>query len=66
LADAAMLRCRRFRLEAPSSPSIAYQLDGDYGGMLPVDVEVLPGQLRLLVSREAATRLGFALPEFEL
>jgi diacylglycerol kinase family enzyme len=66
LADATLVRSRRFRLEAPSAPSIAYQLDGDYGGMLPVDVEVLPGELRLLVSREAATRLGFALPEFDL
>lgn len=63
LADAAMLRSRCFRLESPGSPNIAYQLDGDYGGTLPVDVEVLPGQLRLLVSRAAATRLGFALPE---
>jgi hypothetical protein len=28
---------------------------------LPVDVEVLPGELRLLVSRAAAVRLGFTL-----
>jgi hypothetical protein len=29
--------------------------------VLPVDVEVIPGELRLLVSRETAKRLGFAL-----
>ncbi len=62
LADTAMFRSWRFRLEALESPNIAYQLDGDYGGTLPVDVEVLPGDLRLLVSPEAARRLGFALP----
>jgi diacylglycerol kinase (ATP) len=63
LPDAALCRTRRFRLEPTNTASIAYQLDGDYCGSLPVDVEVLPGQLRLLVSRETATRLGFALPE---
>lgn len=59
LADAALKQYGRFRLEGPNSPEIAYQLDGDYGGTLPVDVDVLPGELRLLVSREVAERLGF-------
>lgn len=63
LADTTMLRSRRFRVEAPNSANIAYQLDGDVGGVLPVDVEVHPGELRLLVSREAAERRGFVLPE---
>lgn len=62
LADAAMTRGRRFRLEGPDSHAVAYQLDGDYAGTLPVDVEVLPGELRLLVSREVAQRLGFTCP----
>jgi diacylglycerol kinase (ATP) len=62
LSDTAMLRSRRFRLEAPDSENIAYQVDGDYGGTLPVEVEVLPGELRLLVRRETAERLGFTLP----
>ena len=62
LPDAALWRSRRFRLEATQFGELAYQFDGDYGGTLPVDVEVLPGQLRLLVSREAARRLGFELP----
>ena len=46
--------------EAAGPEPVAYQLDGDYVGKLPVDVDVLPGELRLLVSRTAATRLGFA------
>jgi diacylglycerol kinase (ATP) len=59
LADAALTRCERFRLEATDEGEIAYQLDGDFGGILPVDVEVLPGQLRLLVTPQTASRLGF-------
>jgi diacylglycerol kinase family enzyme len=59
LADAALNRHRSFRLEGPNGLDIAYQLDGDFGGTLPVDVSVLPGELRLLVPRLTATRLGF-------
>jgi diacylglycerol kinase family enzyme len=62
LADAALTRGPRFRLQGPNSANIAYQLDGDFAGTLPVDVEVLPGELRLLVSRDVARRLSFALP----
>jgi diacylglycerol kinase family enzyme len=63
LADAGMIRCGRFRLESADSSPIAYQVDGDHGGMLPVEVEVLRGELRLLVSRQRAQQLGFKLPE---
>lgn len=59
LADVHLARCRRFRVEATDGAEVAYQLDGDYGGRLPVDVEVTPGELRLLVSRQTAARLGF-------
>jgi diacylglycerol kinase family enzyme len=62
LDDTVMLRSRRFRVEADDSVKVPYQVDGDYGGTLPLDVEVLPGDLRLLVSRAAAERLGFVLP----
>jgi diacylglycerol kinase family enzyme len=61
LDDTALVRSRRFRIEGPVSTPVAYQIDGDYGGILPVDVEVLPGELRLLVSRATARRLGFAV-----
>jgi diacylglycerol kinase (ATP) len=63
LGDAAMLRSRRIRLESAGVPDVAYQLDGDFAGTLPVDIEMLPRQLRLLVSREAAGRLGFEVPK---
>jgi diacylglycerol kinase family enzyme len=63
LADTVMMHSRRFRLEAHDSANIPYQVDGDYGGTLPLDIEVLPGELRLLVSRAAAQQLGFALPQ---
>jgi diacylglycerol kinase family enzyme len=42
----------RVRLEADRP--VGYQLDGDPGGVLPVDIEVLPGRVSLLVpAREA-------------
>ena len=39
--------------------SVPFQMDGDFGGTLPVDVDVLPGELRLLVMPDVAQRLGF-------
>jgi diacylglycerol kinase family enzyme len=63
LDDSLLLHSRRFRLEAHNSQEVPYQVDGDFGGMLPLDVEVLPGELRLVVSRAAAQRLSFALPQ---
>ena len=59
LPDAGLHQSRRFRIDSIHGTQVAYQLDGDFAGILPVEVEVLPGQLRLLVSAEAAGRLGF-------
>jgi diacylglycerol kinase family enzyme len=61
LADTQQLRNKRFRIEAGDGDEVAYQLDGDSGGVLPVDVDLLPGELRLLVMPEVATRLGFSV-----
>jgi diacylglycerol kinase (ATP) len=61
LPDAGFHQTRRFRLEPTEAAKIPYQLDGDYAGTLPVDVEVLSGQLRLMVSRDTANRLGFSV-----
>jgi diacylglycerol kinase family enzyme len=61
LEDVALVRSAKFRLSGPTSGSIAYQIDGDFGGILPVDVEVLPGELRLLVSPATAQNLGFTV-----
>ncbi len=61
LPDAGLRQTPRFRLEPTGGAAIAYQLDGDFAGTLPVEVEVLPNQLRLLVSAETAKRLGFSI-----
>ncbi|HEX2474791.1 MAG TPA: diacylglycerol kinase family protein [Lacipirellulaceae bacterium] len=61
LPDTTLRRCSSFRLEGPNSLELAYQVDGEYGGLLPVDVELLPGELRLLVTPETAARLGFEI-----
>ncbi len=47
LKDVTVLRAARVRIE--SDRPVRYQLDGDPGGWLPVDVEVLPGRATLVV-----------------
>jgi diacylglycerol kinase family enzyme len=61
LADAHSTRSSRFRVEAAGGAQVPYQLDGDFAGMLPVDVQLLPEQLRLLVAPAVAQRLGFVV-----
>jgi diacylglycerol kinase (ATP) len=43
----------RRRLRITSDVPVPYQIDGDPGGQLPLDVEVLPGRLTLVVPKEA-------------
>ncbi len=47
LADCTMARVRRLRIT--SEAEVPYQLDGDPGGFLPVDVEVVSERLTLVV-----------------
>ena len=47
LADC--LVCRAGRLHVDSDAEVPYQLDGDPAGVLPVDIETLPGRLTMLV-----------------
>jgi len=47
LADCTSRRARRLRIEADQP--VPYQLDGDPGGFLPLDVEVLPRRVTLVV-----------------
>jgi diacylglycerol kinase family enzyme len=61
LDDVQVQRSSNFRLAGPNSQPVAYQIDGDFGGTLPVDVEVMPGELRLLVSTDTARSLGFVV-----
>ena len=45
--DCITVQTTRVRLE--SSGQVPYQLDGDPGGFLPVDIEIVPARLRLVV-----------------
>jgi diacylglycerol kinase family enzyme len=45
--DCTIVQARRLRIEADAP--VPFQLDGDPGGYLPVDVRVLPGRLTLVV-----------------
>jgi diacylglycerol kinase family enzyme len=63
LADAEMMSGSRLRIECADGIEIPFQLDGDYAGVLPVDVEVLPSALKLLAMPAAAERLGFVAPD---
>jgi diacylglycerol kinase family enzyme len=60
LADARLTRGRTLRIEAAERANVPFQIDGDFGGMLPVDVDVLPAMLRMLVMPHVARRLGFS------
>jgi len=51
LADWTTWRAGRLRIT--STVQVPYQLDGDPGGMLPLDIEVLSGRLTLVVPAEA-------------
>lgn len=64
LADANLVHSSALRIEAAPGADVAYQIDGDFGGLLPVEVEVLPGQLRLAVMPSVAQRLGFSTSGF--
>lgn len=51
--------CKRLKIEAPIGPDgkeirVPYQLDGDPGGFLPLDVELLHGRLKLIVPESTA------------
>ena len=47
-------RRRVGRLRVTSDSKVPYQLDGDPGGFLPVEIEVLPKRLTLVVPQEKA------------
>ena len=54
MADCTIRRVRRLRIT--SEAEVPYQLDGDPGGLLPVDVEVLSGRLTVIVPAPEAQR----------
>ncbi|MHB8953936.1 MAG: diacylglycerol/lipid kinase family protein [Pirellulaceae bacterium] len=55
--DFVHLRVRRLRIE--SDGLVPYQLDGDPGGRLPVDVSVLPSRVRMVVTETWALQHGY-------
>ena len=58
LVDFGQVLAKRVRIE--SDRPVRYQLDGDPGGMLPLEIEVLPRRLTLVVPAWRAASLGFA------
>lgn len=60
-SDYGRLQARHIRIEADAP--VRYQLDGDPGGMLPLDIEVLPNRLTLLAPAERAAELAAGQPE---
>ncbi len=58
LTDFAQRRSGGFRVT--SDANVPYQLDGDPGGFLPVEISVLPQRLTLLVPRESAGKTGLS------
>jgi len=53
LRDCLLGRCEGLTAAAEdsTSPPIPYQIDGDPGGFLPVDIKVLPGRFRAIVEQ---------------
>lgn len=49
-SDCQTARCQKIRIE--SELPVPYQLDGDPGGYLPVQLEVVPGRVSVLVSED--------------
>jgi diacylglycerol kinase (ATP) len=61
MQDYVRVQTRRVRIE--SAGCAPFQLDGDPGGDLPIEIEALPGRLTLLVGRAWAVKQGLLLRE---
>lgn len=59
--DCVNRRVKKVRIE--SEGSVPYQLDGDPGGFLPLEIEILPKRLTLLVNENWAIKQGFQKSE---
>lgn len=47
-----VLRCRRAALSCPGNSSVFVQIDGEFAGRLPAEIEMVPDALTLLVPPE--------------
>jgi diacylglycerol kinase family enzyme len=61
MEDFACIRTRRLRIE--SSEPAPFQLDGDPGGEVPVEIRALPGRITMLVPHAWAAQHGQTDPE---
>lgn len=64
LASVTSARSATFRMESTTT-DVPYQLDGDLGGVLPVEVCAVAERLSVLTSVETAERLGFETRQLE-
>lgn len=62
LPSVSIQSCHSVRIESLGEVQAPYQLDGDPGGFLPVNLRVAPGRLTCVVAPGVARRLGFAAP----
>ena len=61
--------CQTFqtsRLHIAADSEVPYQIDGDPGGVLPVDIEIFPAHVTCVVSSSWAQDNGFAFQEMTL
>jgi len=61
LADCQMERVQKVRVEADSP--VPFQVDGDPGGQLPLDLEIVPRRVTMMVSKAWAKKQGFDLDD---
>lgn len=62
LPSVRMQHCRRVDITSEDNVPIPYQLDGDPGGFLPVEVAAVPGRLTCVVQPAVARELGYDVP----
>lgn len=55
LPDCTTARATRIRIES-DVPDVPYEVDGDAGGVLPVEIDILPKRLTLVVPSDSAVR----------
>ena len=57
LPDFQLNHATRIRIESDHE-NVPYQIDGDPGGILPVEVDLLPRHLTIIVDKSHADRVG--------
>ncbi len=62
-SDCVIQQAKHIRIE--SAGAVPYEIDGDPGGFLPVDIEVVPNRLTLVVPERWAAGRGFNVVERE-